>query len=1311
MLRSVFVSSTFQDMHGERDAIRTKVTPTVNAMAEKYGESVATCDLRWGVDTSEMSEEGSARKVLDVCLDEIDRCRPYMIVILGYRYGWIPGRELIKGAVHDKDGFSLSDADISVTALEVEYGALSAADLDRTLFYFREIDGSCDAVYQAETAQHRQRLEALKTRILSRPGAHVRTYHVRLGEGYAQSMTAFAGMVTEDLCALLHREWEENARLDAYALDQKKHWNLLEGKRAQFLSRDGLLSACLEHMRSAGARILLRGASGSGKSTLLSRIGDEMRQAGQVAVPVFCGYTPLCSSGFDVLRYMVWELERLLCLPHFADTAGKHRSSPAVWLEHIDRLLEQYEASGLPELAFLIDGLDQLIQDDIARELAFIPRRKDGRIRFVVSTTSMDTEVMDFRQIDVGDLSLPERRQVIRGILRTRHRELAAAAIEHLAGKESARLPLYLSLVLQRLLMMSYEDFRHIAATGDGMNAITAYQMRLIDACPKGLEDMSAYILDHASRQIGGASMLEAATLLAVSRRGLRLTDLEGLMHGRGMEWKPLDAAAFIQYMGPSFIHRSDGRIDFAHKSIRQGFLLRCGNVQPLHRVLAKWMLELPENDEVRVQELVWHLIQADMKEEFADTIALMTHDNINLTGITKDAVDAVMSDGGAWITEVVKEVFAQNSFPHLTHFIEFHIMFNIVNNRANLDIKRRLGELMLEAVQKRCAIHETFGGIWEISVACDRLAGIHRQYETRDHLLFAQKCSKQSLMIRKQLLNMMAELNTEEKQRRHWLNELQASGTRIQQTPSAEQLQGLTDGFISELRRGVCVVSEDMAAALESGDIEEQFEALKYLQDSLRMREEIYRTKGDHVFIEDDEVELARIYGRAVQVCLSLKDDKYLRLAGKYCARAMQVSENSLKKGATPERLEGWCAACVSLSTWQKTQPGGIAMALKTCLKCLPVLEKLDLQARSVQSQTNLADVCSRIGDLYSAQGDRARAEQFYRRSKGLVQDVAARHSSLAAERNVVVLNQRLIQEAHIDPDEGLDPAMSQLIRASFSKAQEIFVQMRSPEACDHLKELYSEMIRMFEEAKHLDDTVRKRILTELKVCLLENRLLVQNQDDDDLRHAVIKLAELAETLHSAQDSTLQSIPLPLQELLTGIGITSQRLTESHAKRACQLIRLALQVSDDLVQRTGERADRDILAVTLAKASMIFLTGSPEEWPKINERMRVTALELMRETGDEKYTQMVAMAEIGRQFASMRREASGPASAPRSDRPIEKKAPAESDEISILRRKIEQLTAEKDSLTGLHTLAARLRLDRQIKSLQQQLNQLLGDA
>ena len=101
-MKTIFVSSTFRDMHYERDIIHERVTPALNHVARQYGESVSFCDLRWGVNTGDLESEEGSRKVLSVCMEEIDRCRPYMLVILGYRYGWIPSTGLIANAA-DKD--------------------------------------------------------------------------------------------------------------------------------------------------------------------------------------------------------------------------------------------------------------------------------------------------------------------------------------------------------------------------------------------------------------------------------------------------------------------------------------------------------------------------------------------------------------------------------------------------------------------------------------------------------------------------------------------------------------------------------------------------------------------------------------------------------------------------------------------------------------------------------------------------------------------------------------------------------------------------------------------------------------------------------------------------------------------------------------------------------------------------------------------------------------------------------------------------------------------------------------------------------
>src|ERR1019366_4629566 len=99
----VFISSTFRDMHAERDYLSRVVFPELRERCRARRIQIVDVDLRWGV-SQEDAENG---KALDVCLDEIDACRPFFLGILGQRYGWIP-----PGRHH------------SITAEEIYHGVL-----------------------------------------------------------------------------------------------------------------------------------------------------------------------------------------------------------------------------------------------------------------------------------------------------------------------------------------------------------------------------------------------------------------------------------------------------------------------------------------------------------------------------------------------------------------------------------------------------------------------------------------------------------------------------------------------------------------------------------------------------------------------------------------------------------------------------------------------------------------------------------------------------------------------------------------------------------------------------------------------------------------------------------------------------------------------------------------------------------------------------------------------------------------------------------------------------------------------------------
>lgn len=90
----VFISSTFKDMHVERDHLVRFVFPRLREELLKRRIHFVDVDLRWGV-----TEDQDA---FEHCMDEIDRCRPRFICMLGGRYGWVPPpRTVEKGVMED----------------------------------------------------------------------------------------------------------------------------------------------------------------------------------------------------------------------------------------------------------------------------------------------------------------------------------------------------------------------------------------------------------------------------------------------------------------------------------------------------------------------------------------------------------------------------------------------------------------------------------------------------------------------------------------------------------------------------------------------------------------------------------------------------------------------------------------------------------------------------------------------------------------------------------------------------------------------------------------------------------------------------------------------------------------------------------------------------------------------------------------------------------------------------------------------------------------------------------------------------------
>src|SRR5208283_1940349 len=67
----VFVSSTFEDLKAEREALQRDVFPKLRQFCEENGTRFQAIDLRWGV----RDEAALDQQTMEICLREIERCQ------------------------------------------------------------------------------------------------------------------------------------------------------------------------------------------------------------------------------------------------------------------------------------------------------------------------------------------------------------------------------------------------------------------------------------------------------------------------------------------------------------------------------------------------------------------------------------------------------------------------------------------------------------------------------------------------------------------------------------------------------------------------------------------------------------------------------------------------------------------------------------------------------------------------------------------------------------------------------------------------------------------------------------------------------------------------------------------------------------------------------------------------------------------------------------------------------------------------------------------------------------------------------------
>lgn len=599
---SFFVSSTFNDMHMERDALHLEVMPRVAPLAAERYCSIQLLDLRWGVDTSNLNERESAEKVLKVCLDGIDKCHPYMLILLGDRYGWIPPEENISDVLNEHK-ISAELFEKSVTELEIQYGLLMNNDTD-CFIYFREIDYSkldsrLRSVFEDTSERSRKKLAQLKAKLREKYPDRIRSYspEIDLKTGRILNVNSFTELVTADIREILAKNADEEP-LDWQIREQKAIDMRLHLFENNLVRRGSQIRKLLWSINNSPL-VLLTGEPGSGKTSIMCQLEPELKQHYHV-IPYFCGNSSSSGSVLYMLQYFVYVLESRLGLTHDkGPDKSSNQSETEHWQTLLSALCEKISRRGNKKVLFLIDALDQLPQNEEISRFSWAPEGF-GDTWVCIASAQPETKILrEHAEVPVGVLSTEEQIMIINGQFSRYGKSIDGSVIRRITALSGSENPLYLRLVLARLMMIYRSDFEQInrdaSRFGSAMDSINHYLCEIIDSLPAKTENLSMEILTHAadlsSQVVKGdpETLVQSLELIAVSRYGIRLSDLEQAADISGKQWNALQFEWMRYFLDFCFVEQADGRINFSHQSLRRG-LLGSRNVDiPLcHELLVK---------------------------------------------------------------------------------------------------------------------------------------------------------------------------------------------------------------------------------------------------------------------------------------------------------------------------------------------------------------------------------------------------------------------------------------------------------------------------------------------------------------------------------------------------------------------------------------------------------------------------------------------------------------------------------------------------------------------------------------------------
>ncbi len=594
----VFISSTFRDLQDEREHLVKKIFPEIRALCRERGITFTEIDLRWGL-TDEQSALGT---VIRTCLEEIDKCRPYFIGIIGNRYGWAPAFHEV---AMDADLFSrypwIEEAaldETSITEMEFIHGLFHAGSTDHSP---GQTDGESVYFYRREGERadidDPERLQRMIDRASS-SGHPMRSY---------DSADSLGEMVRDDLLKIIERYWPDTEPPSPLEVEQRSHAAFSASRRRAYIVQPDHLKFFNQWSTAISAPLLVAGESGLGKSSLVAFLVEQYRKKNPNAFVIehYVGASHSSGTSVAVMNHIIEEIRSRFSIDGpIPSTDSELVAAFPNWLFRAQRHCSEAGVA----LLIAIDAVNQL--DERGRRMTWLPGELPSGIWMMVSTIRDETYDLlherNWVELQLEPLADERvRASIVVRCLAEFRKHVSAEQLKRITSDAKASSPLYLRVVAEELrLHGQHETIDH---------AIDRLRR------PHDLEGVFQTLLERLENDHGRSLVEQILSLLWVARSGLGETELLEMSGTRRIDLSRLLFALDFHLI------RHDGLLGFFHNYLREAVEHRYLSSQQSVHAARSGVTAYFERSDLTLRsalELMWQYSSSNDDEKLAHILS-----------------------------------------------------------------------------------------------------------------------------------------------------------------------------------------------------------------------------------------------------------------------------------------------------------------------------------------------------------------------------------------------------------------------------------------------------------------------------------------------------------------------------------------------------------------------------------------------------------------------------------------------------------------------------------------------------------------